>query len=129
LDESGDIVQPALPVYLTLSASTGTAAGSSRLTRLDLAKWLISRDNPLTARVFMNRLWKQFFGSGLSRVLDDFGMQGEPPINPELLDWLAGEVMSSGWDVKHMVRLIVNSHTYKHVSTASKQLRAPDPYN
>ena len=77
----------------------------------------------------MNRLWKQFFGTGLARVLDDFGMQGEPPVNPELLDWLACEFMDSGWDVKHMVRLIVNSRTYKQVSTASKNLRGRDPYN
>src|SRR5258705_11534533 len=77
----------------------------------------------------MNRLWKQFFGTGLARVLDDFGMQGEPPVNPELLDWLACEFMSSGRDVKHMVRLIVNSHTYKQVSPASKQLQNRHPYN
>jgi hypothetical protein len=128
LDESGDIVQPALPVYL--KPSTLTAPGNiRRLTRLDLADWLVSRDNPLTARVFMNRLWKQFFGVGLARVLDDFGMQGEPPVNPELFDWLACEFMASGWDVKHMVRLLVNSHTYKQVSTASKELQARDPYN
>jgi hypothetical protein len=130
LDESGDTVLPALPVYLKPPTSTGTAPGNGRrLTRLDLADWLVSRDNPLTARVVMNRLWKQFFGVGLARVLDDFGMQGEPPVNPELLDWLACEFMASGWDVKHMVRLLVNSHTYKQVSTASKELQARDPYN
>jgi hypothetical protein len=133
LDESGEVMQPALPAYLTLSSPTGLAQAqnreSRRLNRLDLADWLVSRANPLTARVFMNRLWKQFFGTGLSRVLDDFGMQGEPPVNPELLDWLACEFMDSGWDVKHMVRLIVNSHTYKQVSTASKELQARDPYN
>src|SRR4030095_6197965 len=84
-------------------------------------------ENPLTARVFVNRLWKEFFGTGLSKILDDFGMQGEPPVNPELLDWLACEFMDSGWDVKHMVRLIVNSHTYQQVSTASKELQARDP--
>jgi len=124
--ETGDIVQPALPAYLTASFKK---ADNRRLNRLDLAEWIISRDNPLTARVFMNRLWKQFFGIGLSKVLDDFGMQGEPPVNPELLDWLASEFMDSGWDVKHMVRLIVNSQTYKQVSTASKKLQTRDPYN
>jgi hypothetical protein len=154
LDETGTIVQPALPAYLTASKASSRASLSSpvktrngppieftalsadqpakedrRLTRLELADWIVSRENPLPARVFMNRLWKQFFGIGLSKVLDDFGMQGEPPVNPELLDWLACEFMDSGWDVKHMVRLIVNSHTYKQVSTASKTLQTRDPYN
>jgi hypothetical protein len=124
--ETGDIMQPALPAYL---ASAATKVEGRRLNRLDLADWVVSRNHPLTARVFMNRLWKQFFGTGLSRVLDDFGMQGEPPVNPDLLDWLACEFMDSGWDVKHMVRLIVNSRTYKQVSTASKDLRTRDPYN
>jgi hypothetical protein len=141
LIETGDSVQPALPAYLvaadvrrrTANNALMTVAnknpGERRLTRLDLADWLVSRDNPLTARVFVNRLWKQFFGTGLSKILDDFGMQGEPPVNAELLDWLAGEFMESGWDVKHMVRLIINSQTYKQVSTASKTLQARDPYN
>jgi hypothetical protein len=69
------------------------------------------------------------FGVGLSKVLDDFGMQGEPPVNPELLDWLACEFMDSGWDVKHLVRLIANSRTYRQVSTASKPMQTRDPYN
>jgi hypothetical protein len=99
------------------------------LTRLDLARWLVSRDNPLTARTFVNRLWKQFFGTGLSKSLDDLGSQGEWPANPELLDWLACEFMDSGWDVKNMVRLIVTSRTYRQVSTASKKLQARDPLN
>jgi hypothetical protein len=124
--ETGEIVQPALPAYLPASAAKPEGR---RLNRLDLAEWLVSRENPLTARVFMNRLWKQFFGVGLSKVLDDFGMQGELPLNPDLLDWLACEFRDSGWDVKHMVRLIVNSHTYKQVSTASQKLRTRDPYN
>jgi hypothetical protein len=124
--ETGEIVQPALPAYLT--ASSRKTDGRA-LNRLDLAEWIVSRDNPLTARVFVNRLWKQFFGTGLSKILDDFGMQGEPPVNPELLDWLACEFMDSGWDVKHMVRLIVNSQTYKQTSAASKALQSRDPYN
>src|SRR5205823_9333267 len=72
--ESGEIMQPALPAYLTAPARK---ADDRRLNRLDLAEWIVSRENPLTARVFVNRLWKQFFGTGLSKVLDDFGMQGE----------------------------------------------------
>src|SRR5438552_1272788 len=77
----------------------------------------------------MNRLWKQFFGTGLARVLDDLGAQGEPPVNPDLLDWLACEFMDSGWDMKHMVRLIVTSRTYRQVSSASRQAIAADPGN
>jgi hypothetical protein len=124
MDESGEVMKPALPGYLP------RPEGSEReLTRLDLARWLVSRDNPLTARTVMNRLWKQFFGLGLSKVLDDLGAQGEPPTHPALLDWLACEFMDSGWDMKHMIRVIVNSHTYKQVSTGSEGLVAKDPYN
>ncbi|WP_165253665.1 DUF1549 domain-containing protein, partial [Paludisphaera soli] len=94
MNETGDVVKPALPHYLPRPDVSGRD-----LTRLDLARWLVSRDNPLTARVVMNRLWKQFFGAGLSRKLDDFGAQGDPPSNPALLDWMACEFMDSGWDV------------------------------
>ncbi len=124
--ETGDLMQPALPGFLTASYP---APADRKLNRLDLADWLVSRQNPLTARVVMNRLWKQFFGMGLSKVLDDFGMQGEPPRNPELLDWLAVEFMDSGWDLKHMVRLMVTSRTYRQASTASPALLARDPDN
>jgi hypothetical protein len=126
LNETGEIMQAALPAYLT---SPTRRPEDRRLNRLDLAEWIVSRENPLTARVFVNRLWQALFGTGLSKVLDDFGMQGEPPVYPELLDWLACEFMDSGWDVKHMVRLIVNSHTYKQVSTAATKLQARDPNN
>jgi hypothetical protein len=77
----------------------------------------------------MNRVWKQFFGAGLSRQLDDLGAQGEPPSNPALLDWLACEFMDSGWDVKHMVRTIVTSETYRQTSVATPELLAADPLN
>lgn len=137
MDDSGPIMQPALPGFLTkadkaqettaVTSATGQAA--KRLTRLDLANWVVSRDNPLTARVFVNRLWKQFFGIGLSKTLDDFGAQGEAPVNPELLDWLAIEFIDSGWNVKHLVRLMVTSHTYKQVSTATKEQLQRDPEN
>lgn len=126
LVETGDIVQPSLPHYLTASLKL---TAERRLNRLDLADWIVSRDNPLTARVVMNRLWKQFFGLGLSRVLDDLGAQGELPPDQPLLDWLACEFMDSGWDMKHMVRLIVNSETYRQTSIQSPQLRARDPLN
>jgi hypothetical protein len=124
MDETGEVMKAALPHYLPQPKIEGREPN-----RLDLAQWLISRDNPLTARTVMNRMWKQFFGMGVSKVLDDLGAQGEPPVNPALLDWLACEFMDSGWDIKHMVRTIVTSHTYKQVSTASKELLAADPYN
>jgi hypothetical protein len=125
-EQAGEVVDPALPPYLP-----GARASTKEqlLTRLDLANWIVSRQNPLTARVTMNRLWKQFFGTGLSRLLDDLGTQGEAAPNQALLDWLACEFMDSGWDMKHMVRLIVASQTYRQVSTQTPELRAKDPYN
>jgi hypothetical protein len=108
MDESGEVMKTALPHYLPQPKIEGREPS-----RLDLAQWLVSRENPLTARTVMNRLWKQFFGTGLSKVLDDLGAQGEPPVNPALLDWLACEFMDSGWDMKHMVRTIVTSATYR----------------
>ncbi|WP_397383372.1 PSD1 and planctomycete cytochrome C domain-containing protein [Prosthecobacter sp.] len=124
MDESGEVVKAALPGYLPKPKIEGRD-----LTRLDLAQWLVSKDNPLTARTVMNRLWKQFFGTGLSKVLDDLGAQGEPPVNPALLDWLACEFMDSGWDMQHMIRIIANSATYQQASTSTKELTAADPYN
>jgi hypothetical protein len=124
MNESGPVVEPALPAYLPSAKVEGR-----RLTRLDLARWLGSRGNPLTARVFVNRLWKQFFGIGICRTLDDFGSQGEWPGNPRLLDWLACEFMDSGWNVKHIVRTIVTSRTYRQASTATAEQLARDPDN
>jgi hypothetical protein len=124
MDESGETVEPAFPHYLPQPKIEGRS-----LNRLDLAQWLVSRENPLTARTVMNRAWKQFFGTGLSKVLDDLGAQGETPANGPLLDWLSCEFMDSGWDMKHMVRLIVSSATYKQNSTSSAALTAADPYN
>jgi len=126
LVETGKTVQPALPAYLV---SANLEASARRMNRLDLANWLVSPENPLTARVVMNRLWKQFFGVGLSKVVDDLGAQGELPPNQPLLDWLACEFRDSGWDVKHMIRLIVNSETYQQSSVPSKKLRERDPFN
>ena len=128
MNETGEVVKPALPAFLTKELAKAPADGRA-LTRLDLAQWLVSRANPLTARTVMNRLWKQLFGTGQSRVLDDLGAQGEPPANPALLDWLACEFMDSGWDFRHMVRAIVTSRTYRQVSTTTPALSAADPYN
>jgi hypothetical protein len=125
MDESGEIMQPALPAFLPQP----NVPQDRRLNRLDLARWLVARDNPLTARVTVNRLWKQFFGIGLSKVPEDLGSQGEWPVYPELLDWLACEFMDCGWDMKQMVRTIVLSRTYRQFSTASQSLQERDPAN
>ncbi|MEY4687891.1 MAG: hypothetical protein RIR76_1914 [Verrucomicrobiota bacterium] len=124
MDESGEIIRAALPGYLP-----GPDFGGREPTRLDLARWLVSRENPLTARTVVNRLWKQFFGTALSRVSDDLGAQGEPPPNPALLDWLACEFMDSGWDMRHIVRTIVLSSTYRQTSEATAEQLARDPDN
>jgi hypothetical protein len=124
-DESGEVVEPGTPEFLD---GPRPAAGR-RLTRLDLARWLVARENPLTARAVVNRLWKQLFGTGLSAVTDDLGAQGEWPSHPELLDWLAVEFMESGWDVKRMVKLIVTSSTYRQDSRARPELLEIDPAN
>jgi hypothetical protein len=157
-DESGEIVQPAVPRFLANGGATlglnggrkqergsgerenkrtfirtqetNTArTGEARQTRLDLANWLTSAENPLTARVFVNRLWKLFFGAGLSNQLDDLGARGEWPTHPELLDWLAVEFRESGWNVKHMVKLMVASNTYRQSAAARMDLREIDPNN
>ena len=122
LSDEGELVSPGVPAFL------GPAA-SERPSRLDLARWMVSRDNPLPARVFMNRLWAMMFGQGLSKALDDLGIQGEWPTHPELLDWLAVEFMDSGWDVKHMARLIATSATYRRSSHSSPEAAERDPYN
>lgn len=122
--DTGEIVNPAVPGFLNTQP-----APTNRLTRLDLANWLVSRDNPLTARVFVNRLWKMYFGMGLSKTLDDLGTRGEWPTHPELLDWLATEFMDSGWDVKHMVKLMVMCHAYRQTTVAGDSLRERDPEN
>lgn len=99
--------------------------------RLGLARWLVSPENPLTARVVMNRTWAAFFGQGIVRTLDDFGYQGAPPSHPELLDWLALEFIRQGWSIKHMHKLIVMSATYQQSSASSAQAKGAevDPNN
>jgi hypothetical protein len=123
MDDSGAVVQPAVPSFLRQIETDG------RANRLDLANWLTARDNPLTARVFVNRLWKMYFGMGLSKVLDDVGVQGEWPTHPELLDTLAVEFMDHGWNAKHLVKLLVMSRTYRQSSLMRDELRDRDPYN
>ncbi len=124
-DESGPQVKPKLPAFLT-----STQPASERpLNRLDLARWLVSPDHPLTSRVFVNRLWKQFFGMGLSKNLDDVGAQGEARRTAHCSTiWLLSFVQS-GWDIKHMVRLIVTSRAYQQSSFASPEMLTRDPEN
>jgi hypothetical protein len=124
-DETGDIVTPSIPHFLPQPA----AAGQRRLNRLDLAQWLVSNQNPLTARTIVNRLWKQFTGVGICNTVEDLGSQGDPPSDPELLDWLAVEFRESGWDVKHMVKLIVMSSTYRESSEPTDAMRDIDPFD
>lgn len=97
--------------------------------RLDLAKWLVNPQNPLTARVIVNRVWQQYFGRGIVETENDFGMQGTPPSHPELLDWLATELMAKKWSLKELHRLIVTSHTYQQTSSDRANLREKDPNN
>jgi uncharacterized membrane protein len=97
--------------------------------RLGLARWLVSPENPLTARVTVNRMWEAFFGRGLVATSEDFGIQGEEPVQRELLDWLATEFVRTGWSVKSMHRLIVTSATYRQSSAVSPALRERDPFN
>ncbi len=119
-DEPGQVVTPDVP-----AAISPWPAGATR-NRLGLAQWLVSRENPLTPRVAVNRLWQQCFGEGLVRTAEDFGAQGEPPTHPELLDWLATKFRDGGWDMKHMLRLIVTSKTYRQKSATQGE---HDPEN
>jgi hypothetical protein len=132
MDDSGPVVEPSIPAFLGRLETNGR-----RATRLDLATWLTSKENPLTARVWVNRTWRQFFGAGLSRTLDDAGSQGDPPMHAELLDWLAAEFMepswqaagAHGWDTRHLARTIVLSRAYRQSSGAPPALEQRDPDN
>ncbi len=116
-------VQPGIPAFLP-PLPTGQPAN-----RLTFARWLVSRDNPLTARVQVNRQWAAFFGRGIVRTVQDFGYQGELPSNQKLLDWLAVQFMNEGWSLKKLDRLIVTSATYRQSSRLSPQLLRRDPEN
>lgn len=106
-----------------------TKDASPPANRLELAQWLVSRENPLTARVIVNRIWQEHFGRGLVKTVDDFGLQGEVPSHPELLDWLAVEFIESGWDLQAMHRLMVTSAAYRQSSVHSEKLNELDPEN
>ncbi|MBA4020190.1 MAG: hypothetical protein C0483_23770 [Pirellula sp.] len=146
MDETGPEVEPAVPEFLRwvagvkrsgASVAGGSETGASptapargtRLSRLDLANWLTDASNPLTPRVFANRFWGMLFGVGLSKRLDDLGAQGEPPVHPELLDYLASELRDGSWNVKALLKQIVLSSAYRQSSVASKETVEQDPFN
>jgi hypothetical protein len=105
------------------------AADGKRATRLDLAKWMVAPENPLTARVAVNWMWQEVFGQAIVRTPNDFGTRGEPPSHPELLDWLASSFRDNGWSVKLIVRTMVTSNTYRQSSKARPELQTSDPAN
>ncbi len=121
--QKGKQVEPAVP------AAFHPLPADAPLDRLGLARWLVDHENPLTARVTVNRFWAQLFGRGLVETEEDFGTQGTFPSHPELLDWLAVEFMESGWDVKRLLKLMVASATYRQTSQVSPERLAKDPQN
>jgi len=122
-DSHGEVVTPGIPAILPQIDPNLPA------NRLGLAKWIVDRRNPLTARVTVNRFWQSYFGFGIVKTVDDFGSQGEWPVNPALLDSLAVEFMESGWNVKALQRLIVTSATYRQQSKVTPELLGKDPDN
>ena len=125
MDTSGALVGPATPAFLT----SGIAPGAQPASRLELASWITSRNNPLTARVLVNRFWRLFFGTGISASVEDFGAQGEAPTNPALLDWLASSLMDNGWNMRSVMREIVLSDAYKRSSKPLPIHLVKDPQN
>jgi hypothetical protein len=122
-DRPGEKVTRALP------SSLPPMPQGAPLNRLGLAQWVVSKENPLTARVTVNRFWQMLFGTGIVKTVEDFGSQGEWPVHPELLDWLATEFVSNGWDVKALLKTIVTSSTYRQSSRTTPGLLAKDPEN
>lgn len=125
-DQKGEAVEPNTPAFLPPLVK---ADPNSRPSRLDLAKWLVSTENPLTARVAVNRLWQQVYGTGLVQTSDDFGTQGTPPTHPELLDALAAEFMASGWDIKRLMKKLVMTRAFQRSAEVSEQDGKIDPEN
>ena len=125
MDTSGALVGPATPAFLT----SGVSPSAQPASRLELASWITSRNNPLTARVLVNRFWRLFFGTGISVSVEDFGAQGEAPTNPALLDWLASSLMDNGWNMRSVMREIVLSDAYKRSSKPLPVHLVKDPQN
>jgi mono/diheme cytochrome c family protein len=127
--ERGTFTSPGELVYADVPAALNPLPKDAMPNRLGLAEWLVSPDNPLTARVTVNHYWEAIFGHGIVETSEDFGTQGDPPSHPELLDWLAREFMQNGWSPKRIQRLMVTSATYRQDSRVTPQLLARDPYN
>jgi hypothetical protein len=125
----GEYNRPGKPVTSGVPASLHPLPPDAPVHRLALARWLVDPANPLTARVVVNRWWQMYFGTGIVRTVEDFGVQGERPSHPELLDWLATELFRSGWNVKHLQKTIVMSATYRQSSRGTPALRERDPDN
>lgn len=125
-DIKGDPVEPAVPAILPQIVKNDP---NKRLNRLDLAQWLVAPENPLTARVTVNRIWQQVFGTGLVKTSFDFGAQGEVPSHPELLDWLANEFQSKGWNTKQFVKLLLTSDAFRRGSKLTAEVKVADPHN
>jgi hypothetical protein len=122
-------LQPEERVEAGVIAAVASFPDEAPRNRLGFARWLVSPENPLTARVTVNREWAAFFGHGLVRTLGDFGFQGEAPTHPELLDWLAVEFMRDGWSLKRLHKLIVTSAAYRQTSRVAPELQTRDPEN
>jgi hypothetical protein len=127
--DRGEYLKPKEKVTFDVPAFLPPLPKDAPRNRLGLARWLVAPENPLTARVAVNRAWQTFFGAGLVKTSEDFGVQGDLPSQPELLDWLAVEFRESGWDVKRLHRLIVTSATYKQSARATPEALARDPEN
>ena len=125
----GDYSQPTVKVSPNTPSRFPALPAGAPANRLGLAQWMVMKENPLTARVAVNRFWKTFFGTGIVATASDFGLQGQWPSHPELLDWLAVDFINSGWDVKKLVRQIVTSQTYRQSSHATPELLEKDPAN
>ena len=125
----GEFLQKGIRVWPGTPAVLPVLAKQERYTRLELARWLVSKDNPLTPRVTVNRIWQRHFGRGIVETEDDFGTQGSPPSHPELLDWLASEFMERDWSLKSIHRLIATSATYRQLSKHRPDAAKKDPRN
>jgi hypothetical protein len=128
-DKHGEKVLPGIPLALLNPGANAPGSPPMPSNRLGFARWLVDPSNPLTARVAVNRLWQMLFGIGLVKTADDFGAQGDWPVHPELLDWLATEFVRSGWDIKAMLRTMVTSSTYRQASRLTPEVLQKDPEN